>query len=253
MSFTDTRPAPIDDGPDDPYAAFRVEHPREILALLKSVRDTSTPVTLTGPEGLQLSATLWTLDPDRQRLSFAVEAGDPQLPTLVECDEVSAIAYLEAIKLQADLHGIMLVHSQRATVLQAALPRRLYRFQRRGAYRVRALGERGASAQMRHPGLPEMALTLRVLDVSAGGCALQLPPDVPPLPLGTIVHGVQFHLDADTRFEAALRLQHVTSIATPGAGVRLGCEMRRLDPDAQRALQRWIDATQKRRRLLSLD
>ena len=101
--------------------------------------------------------------------------------------------------------------------------------------------------------MPEMKLALRVLDVSASGCALMLPPDVPPLPLGSTVNGVVFELDSETRLEASLRLQHITSIAQPGVGVRLGCELRRLDPGAQRALQRYIDQTQKRRRLLSLD
>jgi hypothetical protein len=35
--------------------------------------------------------------------------------------------------------------------------------------------------------------------------------------------------------------------------VRIGCELQRLDGDAQRTLQRYIDQTQKRRRLLALD
>jgi len=33
----------------------------------------------------------------------------------------------------------------------------------------------------------------------------------------------------------------------------LGCEFMHVQPQAQRALQRYIDQTQKRRRLLSLD
>ena len=33
--------------------------------------------------------------------------------------------------------------------------------------------------------MPEMALTLRVLDLSLGGCALWCPADVPPLQPGT--------------------------------------------------------------------
>jgi c-di-GMP-binding flagellar brake protein YcgR len=96
-----------------------------------------------------------------------------------------------------------------------------------------------------------MPLALRVLDVSIGGCALFLPDDVPPLPPGVVLNGVQMDLDVDTRIHVALRLQHVTSINPESRGVRLGCEMVNPGSDVTRALQRYIDQTQKRQRLLN--
>jgi hypothetical protein len=64
---------------------------------------------------------------------------------------------------------------------------------------------------------------------------------------------VQIDLDADTRFHVNLRLQHVTSLNAEASGVRLGCEFVRADAGALRALQRFIDLTQKRGRLFSLN
>jgi c-di-GMP-binding flagellar brake protein YcgR len=64
---------------------------------------------------------------------------------------------------------------------------------------------------------------------------------------------VRIELDPDTRFDADLLLHHVTLIQTQSRGARLGCEFMHVQPQAQRALQRYIDQTQKRRRLLSLD
>jgi c-di-GMP-binding flagellar brake protein YcgR len=93
---------------------------------------------------------------------------------------------------------------------------------------------------------------LRVLDVSAGGCALFVPADVPPIEPGRTIAGVQVELDGDTRFTAALRIQHVSKIQSHDRGVRLGCEWTPLDSGAARSLQRYIDQTQKRRRLLQL-
>jgi hypothetical protein len=43
----------------------------------------------------------------------------------------------------------------------------------------------------------------------------------------------------------------VSSIGSSG-GVRLGCSLHDLDAGAQRSLQRYIDVTQKRRRILAL-
>jgi c-di-GMP-binding flagellar brake protein YcgR len=155
------------------------------------------------------------------------------------------------VKLQFDLRDLLLVRGPKSCALQCELPREIYRFQRRGAYRVRTLEAHLPSARVRHPSIPEMALELRVLDVSAGGCALQLPHDVPPLRPGIRLAGVAIELDADTRFVATLTLQHVTAILPNERGVRLGCGWQMPDGAAERTLQRYIDQTQKRRRLLA--
>ena len=254
MPFLDTRPAPIDDADGhDPFADFRCDHPREVLALLRSLRDGATPVSLSGPSGANLGATVWTVDSDRQRLAFDVESRDSQLPGLVETNEATAVAYLDSVKLQFDLHDLVLVRSPRATALQARLPRCIYRFQRRSGYRVRTLDRSTPTAYLRHPSLPDMELALRVLDLSIGGCALLLPDDVPTLPLGITLRGVRLALDAATPLNVTLRLQHASSVLSGAAGLRLGCELLQTDAATERSLQRYIDQTQKRRRLLSLD
>ncbi len=237
----------------DPLAAFRCEHPREVMALLRSLRDAASPVSLSGPGGAQLNATVWTIDADRQRLAFDVEPGNAQLSSLVETNEATAVAYLDAVKLQFDLQNMVLVRSPKATALQVKLPRWVYRFQRRGSFRVRTLERTAPSANLRHPALPDMQLSLRILDLSIGGCALLLPDSVPTLPLGITLHAVQLDLDGDTRLMVTLRLQHASSTTAALPGLRLGCELVKPDSSTERALQRHIDQTQKRRRLLSLD
>lgn len=254
MSFLDTRPAPLgDDDAIDPLAQFRSSHPREVMAMLRELRDSGTPVALSTPAGTGLGATVWTVDDERQRIAFDVEAGDPQLPGLVEANEATAVAYLDAVKLQFELQDLVLVRSPRATALQARLPRHVYRFQRRSSYRVRTL-ERGAPvARLRHPSLPDMQVSMRLLDVSIGGCALMLPEDVPPLLPGSVINGVVLELDTDTLLNVTLRIQHASSILSKASGLRLGCEFLQPDNTTERLLQRYIDHTQKRRRLLSLD
>jgi len=254
MPFADTQPAPIDGGPDDPLAQFRSSHPREVLALMRELRDCVTPVALSAPGGAGLAATVWTVDAERGRIAFDVERGDPQLPALVEANELTAVAYLDSVKLQFDLQDLMLVHGQRASALQARLPGCVYRFQRRSSYRVRTLDRGAPVARLRHPSLPDMQLALRIVDISIGGCALLLPENLPPLPPGLEMGGVVLDLDTDTLLEVVIRIQHATSVhSKAGTSLRLGCELLRLDTGTLRTLQRYIDQTQKRRRLLSLD
>jgi c-di-GMP-binding flagellar brake protein YcgR len=252
--FQDTQPAALRDaeGPD-PWAPFRVTHSGEIVALLRQVRDSSAPLVLSAPDGASISTTLWALDPHNQRINFTAEEGNPQLQHVVASDESTAVGYLDSVKLQFDLTDLVLVRGARSCALQATLPRVLYRFQRRSAYRVRTLERNSPTARLRHPAIPEMALALRVLDVSVGGCALFLPRDVPPIEPGVRLQRVEIELDADTRFLVAMQIQHLGSIPNSDRGLRIGCEWVQLEPSAERALQRYIDQTQKRRRLLSLD
>lgn len=259
MSFQDTRPAELDAaGGTDPWGDFRVTQPQERLALLRSLRDGTAPVALNTPHGASLTVTLWAVDADQGRLNFSVEASVPQLDELLRSDEVVAVAYLESVKLQFDLQGLTLVRGTKSCALQCAMPREIYRFQRRNAYRVRPRGSHGPVAVFRHPALPDMRLSLRVVDLSIGGCALWLPADVPALQAGTTVAEVHMELDGDARFVATINLQHVSvqghgeQAAAGQHGARVGCEWQALAPASERVLQRWIDRTQRRRHLLAL-
>lgn len=251
--FENTQPAALgSEGGIDPWAEFRVDHPREVLAILRQLRDGNVPVNLNAPDGAMLATSLWALDDERGRLNFSADPGHPQLDRLVEENEAVAVAYLDSVKLQFDVADLLLVRSLNAAALQARVPREVYRFQRRGAYRVRTPEQHAPTAGLRHPAIPEMTLALRVLDVSVGGCALFLPTNVPPIEPGSTLANVHVELDGDTRFTLSLRIHHVTKIGSHDRGVRLGCEWTRLDGAAARSLQRYIDQTQKRRRLLSL-
>ena len=250
----DTLPMPLDalsaahGGLDD----FRMTAPREIAAMLKQLCDGNIQLNLNASDGTVLSTTLWTLDPARGTLSFCADAEDTKTQALLECEEAVAVGYLDSVKLQFDVQHPVLVRSGRSSALSCAIPRELFRFQRRGAFRVRPLLNSAPMARLRHTSIPEMQIELRVLDVSIGGCALLMPDDVPPLKPGVQINQVQIDLDIDTRLQVNLRLQHVTAINPDSTGVRLGCEFVNATGDPLRLLQRFIDQTQKRRKLMSL-
>lgn len=231
---------------------FRVTAPGEIAVLLRRLYDGSVQLNLNAADGSVVAATVWTTDAGRGTIGFNVDPADPALTALLECQEIVVVGYLDSVKLQFDISQPVLVHGPRASVLTGNYPRELFRFQRRSSYRVRPLLRSMPTARVRHTDIAEMQVALRVLDVSIGGCALFLPDDVPPMQVGGVMNRVEIELDADTRFHVDLRLQHVTSLSTDAQGVRLGCEFVRADAAALRALQRFIDQTQKRGKLLSL-
>ncbi len=248
----DTRPAPLDaEGSNQAWADFRIDDPAEMMRLLKQLLDGCVPVILSGPQGHALSSQLWSVDESHGQLNFSADASSVQLQRLAQGDEAMAVAYLHNVKLQFDLRDLVLVHGEKTCALRARMPSQVYRFQRRGSYRVRTLERHAPNVRLRHPSMPDMQLRLRIVDLSAGGCALALPDDVPMLQPGSRLQDVRVEIDADTAFNATLRLQHVGTLHGNGIGVRLGCEWIDLDGAAQRALQRYIDNTQQRRRLLA--
>lgn len=244
---------PLDGGRTNPgLEEFRVRSPAEVQSLLRQLADTNTLLHLSTPAGHSYTTTLWALDPGRGLISLAADPTDARLAGIVDSDEAVAVAYLDSIKLQFDLQDLLLVHRGQNSALNARFPREVYRFQRRGSFRVKPLLNTRPVARLRHPAIADMQLELRVVDVSISGIALFVPENVPPLPPGVTIRGVGIELDPDTRFDAALVVMHVTQMNPGAPGARLGCELAGLSGDAARALQRYIDNTQKRRRLLAL-
>ena len=250
----ETRPAPLDGmNQDDGLDEFRVPSPREIQTLLKQLLDGSVLLNLNASDGSVFTSAIWTLDSLRGTIGFNADPADPAMQALLECDEVVVVGYLDNVKLQFDVHDLVLVHGNRASVLSCPAPHEMYRFQRRNAFRVRPLMRTSPVARFSHPDLPDSEFALRVIDISIGGCGVFLPEDVPGLRAGAMLNGVRVELDADTKLEVNMQLQHVTSINAEARGVRLGFEFKRVGGDSLRALQRFIDLTQKRGKLMAIN
>jgi c-di-GMP-binding flagellar brake protein YcgR len=232
-------------------ADLQVRAPGEIRALLRDLVRQQVPVTLSGPDGTHYTTCLWADEAERDVVVLPVDPADARVRSLVEGDEAVAVAYLDHVKLQFDLQGLMLVRGRQACALQAHVPQTLYRFQRRGGFRVRAVGPAGPAVQLRLAHDLESLLTLRVVDLSHGGLALHLRPGDQDVPVGTHLAAAALLLDPSTVVQVALRVVHATPLGDDGAdGLRLGCEIEGLSGVASRTLQRYIDRMQKRHRML---
>jgi c-di-GMP-binding flagellar brake protein YcgR len=253
QAFLDTVPALVDKSTQaDPWFEFRVDSAAEVLASLRQLRDSSVPLNLTpAGESTHIGATLWAIDTAASRLSFSVGDGAEALQTLAKAGSAVAVCYQESVKLQFPVTGLTMLKGARASALVGAIPAHLYRFQRRGSFRVRTDPRQSPRALGRHPALPAMSVALRVLDVSEGGCGLHVPPETPPIRLGSVLRQMRVELDTEARFAATVVVRHQSEIRG-GGGVRLGCEWDELDPAALRTLNRYIEMMQRRRRLLSL-
>lgn len=239
--------------PEPTPPELSLKAPADILALLREIQDQGLVLTLAAPDGGHYSTTLLAIDTDSQSLSFSANGVDRSLHQLVETGDVIAVAYLDRIKLQFQLANPLLVQGPQGSTLRADLPQEMFRFQRRSAYRVQPLDATAPRATLPHPSSPGQALYLRILDVSASGVALLAPAELmvpPPWPAGTLIAPVQLQLDRSTQLELRLRVHHISRLEGATAGVQLGCAFDELSAMGARDLQRYIDQTQKRRRVL---
>lgn len=230
--------------------------PAEIPAYLQQLQRDQATVLLNGPPGLSLACRIGVVDPAADVLGLEIGA-DPEglSQALVAGGEITGVAYQGSIRLQFDLDGAVLVSGAQGAVLRSPLPTRLYRFQRRQSFRVQPAGS--VYPRVVLPGGGEPAPALRVLDISIGGLALAQPLDAALLQPGQPAQPVVLELDRTTALRVTLLPHHASPLAD-GAGdapalQQLGCAFVDLDAAAGRALQVYVDQTQKRRRLLKLD
>jgi len=227
-------------------AEFKLQAASEIAALLRLLHSEQTRVILSNETGVSLQTRICTLDPTHAALSFDVRPADPLVRELTASGDVTATAYLDDVRIQFELDELMLVNAAEGAVLRGPWPALLYRFQRRNAFRVRPTS-RSPQVRLPHP-QQHGELHLRILDLSMGGLALLMPPEVSPWPPGTILSAAQVELNRDTRFQASLRVQHVH---VPGdSGTPLGLAFAPLEHAAAQELQLYINQAQKRSRLL---
>ena len=239
----------IEPVPRDQVEPYRIDDSREVLAVLRDLRDLGAVVHLSaGGGGSRVMSTLHSVDKDRSRLTFTGDATPEDWQMLAGSTAVTAVAFPGSVRMQFELRQPVLVGTGPRARLDTGMPSHLYRIQRRHSFRVRTLERESPKATFNHPERPHDSLALRVLDLSLGGCALRAPLGAAIFRNGMDLKAVDFDLDPHTRFTCNVRVHHV---ATTNQGLRLGCEMQNLDGASARALQRCIDQMQKRQRWAS--
>lgn len=234
-------PAPVT--PGDADADFRVDAPGEVLSWLRELLQTQARVQLSTPDGAAIHTVVQAIDAPHGMLTLEAPQDASVLGPVLSSPELVATAFLDRIKLQFDLSGLVVVRGA-SDVLRGALPQRLYRFQRRQAYRVHAAGAAYPAFVVKG----EPPSRVRVLNVSIGGVAVLWPADLMPIPQPANELQGTVELEREIAVPAVLRVQHVTTL-NDGAH-QLGCAFASLGPSASRAVQIFIDQAQKRERLM---
>jgi flagellar brake protein len=230
---------------------FRMTSSVEIRAMLTRICDGSISLVLNTTDGTDFTVRPWVIDSARSAISmmFDGDKDDPRLQRLLQSSQVIAVGVIDNVKIQFDVAGLVLVQGNNSSALRCAMPREVFRFQRRDSFRVRPPVRSAPAARLAHPGMPGM---LRILDVSMGGCALFMPGATSPVTAGTVLRDTQLDLEVNVRVTTDLRIQHVSELNAEATGMKLGCQFINASSSSLRNLQNYIAQTQKRARLVAL-
>jgi len=253
--MVDTLQAPIEDESDPAdRAEFEISAPGEIQAHLKALCEACLPFSLTVPGASPVTTCLVAVDAATNSLAFAADLPAGALAPLLQGQAAVAVAYNESVKFQLRLTALTLRQDEQGAALVCPVPPSMLRFQRRRSFRAKTPARGGPMLRMQHPRDPSVKLALKVLDISTGGCGLEVPPEAPPIREGTYVKGARLELDLGTHLQVDLEIQRSSQVISADGspkGTRLSCRWLRLTGQAERSLQMYTDQLQRRSRMLS--
>jgi len=258
MAFQETMPGALGGTAESAaWAPFRIDAPAKRLSTLRDILQGEAPVSIGPPGGPVFPATLWSVDGNHARMLFKVEtattATSPVTPPVLPLRGLWAATYVGDIKLQFPLSGVTVEPAGDRVLLHADLPKVVFRLPRRQGLRLRKDGKDELSARLSHPLAPDITVELRVLDISASGCALWRPIKVMPLVPDQVIRAVEIVRGGETLFFADMDVRHASPSRDFGPGMRVGCTWGAMSAVARSALEGWIGAAERRRGRFTLD
>ena len=229
----------------------RIDKPPEVVAFMQRLIDVRALVNVSISPTVSITTMLWWVDPGRANIGFSVDADQDGLQQIASADKALAVTYLETEKLQFLMERMGLVRDPQGLALQCRLPASILRFQRRKSFRVKVPSFAPPSLRFRMPGNPDEVIVGKVMDISVGGCAVLLPKGAPLFEAGTLIESSRVDLEPASRFVTGFEVRrsgiHETADGRP-IGPMLGIRWTRLDPEAEKLVQTYVNRQQKRLR-----
>jgi c-di-GMP-binding flagellar brake protein YcgR len=229
----------------------RIDKPAEVVAFMQRLIDARALVNVSIRPTVGITTMLWWVDPASTTLGFSVDEHQDGLQIIATAPKALAVTYLHNEKLQFLMERMGLVRDPQGLALQCRLPASILRLQRRKFFRVQVPGFVAPSLRYRMPGKPDQVVVGKVLDISVGGCAVLLPKDTPLLDPGTLIESSRIDLEPASRFVTGFEVRRCGAYETPDGrplGPMMGLRWTRLDPDAEKLLQTYVNRQQKRMR-----
>lgn len=233
--------------PETDFAAireFRVEGVTAIRGLMRDLQRKKALIALYAADDHDSFFVTQLLGFDDHCVEFDFVTDQHRRRTITASPGAVVVAFLDQVKLQFEVDAITEVALATGPALRCPMPGRVYRIQRRDAYRVRPLGSDAAVVFVPRSGRDQAR---RVMDFSVTGVAIALPPgETVPEP-GTRWDRCRLEFAGRAPIPCDLVVRHVSGGLQAEAGARrIGCEFSAPPPDVARAIQLTVLDTETR-------
>lgn len=243
------------------YARFRIDSQAEILALLRALHEARCPIVLGFATERRIVSRVLAVQPQSARLvlDFGADADDNR--ALIATGQALAETQLQQVSVQFELDALRRIELSDGPALEAALPARALRLQRREAYRVPTPVLKPLLLRVPAQTHCRQAAQMRVLDISTGGLGTvcetaQYLPEA-----GTVLDGCMLELPDTGLIVADIEVRHVDRIEhgenadgandrTHGQRVQCGLRFLSLAPRMATLIQRYVLKLEREWRLL---
>lgn len=156
------------------------------------------------------------------------------------------VSFPDGVKVQFAGIGVIQSQYQGADALRVAIPKTIVRLQRRNYFRVVADEELNSQVKLEIPAVQDHP---SLIDISLAGIGFTVEAVVSQHDRGDVLKDVRLTLpDGEGSMLVELEVRNIKAMTDNPNMVQLGCEMKMIERGAERRLQRFLLATERRQR-----
>ena len=218
---------------------FSVDGPLAVKAILEDLVRGRALITLYAAHDHEEFVVSQILGWDASGIRFDFTTDEHRRQAILRGAGITVVAFLDSIKIQFDARALRLQPDARLPTLVCTVPTRVFRIQRRDAFRVRPPHRSPVECVIRSVGAEERVY--RVMDMSPDGLALMVPATQPVPASGELWQHCRLEIPGYAPIPCDLLVRVVSeTLLGDGASARIGCEFHRPTPQTQRAVQIYV-------------
>ena len=248
--------APVDISRNDDLEKYTLHGRRQIRQLLEELMEHHALIAAHFGNNQSFVTALIGLSEDEDSLFLDVSPDTSINRRVLANDRLLCVTQLDRFRIQFALSELQEVSRSGHNAFRAPVPERILRLQRREFFRLQVPITHALSCSLNAKALDDSALRVdaRVLDISGGGVALQLPPmtQSPPMAefvIGATVDDCTLRLPDADPITLSLEVRNIShNTQRSGAELlRLGCRFSQLSRSSENIIQRYIFNTERER------
>ena len=251
-----TQQAPIDTDHNTDLEKYTLHGRRQIRQLLEELIEQHALIAAHFGNNQSFVTALIGLSEDEDSLFLDASPDASVNRRVIANDRLLCVSQLDRIRIQFALSELQEVSQNGHNTFRAPVPARILRLQRREFFRLQVPIAHALSCSLNAKALDDSALRVdaRVLDISGGGVALQLPlmtqsPPMAEFVIGATVDDCTLRLPDADPITLSLEVRNIShNTQRSGAELlRLGCRFSQLSRSSENIIQRYIFNTERER------